>query len=52
MKNMFSNVRPIDETTYEFPQSTYEIASKAPFTAIITRPPGSGKSELLTNISN
>ncbi len=51
---MFSpDVRPIDEITYyEFPQSTYEIASKAPFTAIITGPPGSGKSELLTNISD
>ena len=53
MKNMFSpNVGLIDGTTYEFPQSTYGIASKAPFNAIITRQPGSGKSELLTNTSN
>ena len=31
MKNVFSpNVRRIDEITYEFPQSKYEIASKSP----------------------
>ena len=51
MKNNISPViRPIDEITYEFPQSNYEVAPKVPFRAIITGPSGSGKSVLLTNM--
>ena len=48
-KNISPNVRPIDEITYEFPQSKYE-APKVPFRAIITGPSGSGNSVLLTNM--
>ena len=49
-KNVSPDIRPIDEITYEFPQSKYEVAPKVPFRAIITGPSGSGKSVLLTNM--
>ena len=51
MKNHISpDIRPIDETTYEFLQSKYKVAPKVPFRAITTGPSGSGKSVLLTNM--
>ena len=48
--NILPNIRPIDEITYEFPQSKYEVVPKVPFRAIITGSSGSGKSVLLTNM--
>ena len=51
MKNNISpDIKPIDEISYEFPQSKYEVVPKVPFRAIITGPSGSGKSVLLTNM--
>ena len=49
-KNVSPDIRPVDEITYEFPQSKYEVAPKVPFRAIITGPSGSRKSVLLTNM--
>ena len=49
-KNVSPDIRPIDEITYEFPQSKYEVAPKVPFRAIMTGPSGSGKPVLLTKM--
>ena len=45
-KKFSPDIKPIDEITYEFPQSKYEVAPKVSFRAIITGPSGSGKSVL------
>ena len=44
------NLKPIDEITFEFPQSKYEVVPTVPFRALITGPSGSGKSVPLTNM--
>ena len=50
MNNISPNLKPIDEITYEFPQSKYEVVPTVPFRALRTGPSGSGKSVLLTNM--
>ena len=49
MNNKSPSVKPIDEISYEWSQSKYDVAPKVPFRALITGPSGSGKSNLLIN---
>ena len=48
--NISPDIRPVDEISYEFPQSKYEVVPKVPFRPIITRASCSGVSVLLTNV--